>query len=351
MNIQTVSTLGMSLQSRKSVADNQRSLLMLQQEQASGKRFDVAGDLGALGVRAIRLREMFNAAENYQTSNRTLASRLEITQSSLSNVTSNGNEFVTKIIAGLHGDVASSLIQAAARDLIDNMEGALNTSFGGRSLFSGSAVDAQSLQTSTAVNGGTGLSPLQVLQNVIAAKPAVIDSATLSDLLTGPDGIASIFDNTNSVAAHRYSTTFYNGNTQSVTAKIDETSLVPGGARADDPGVTRILKAAYTLAAIDSSAMPSGQYRELLTACLNDIEQGMAEVQQTQAMLGLAQQAIESAQKRHSLMADMATRQINELEQVDPFETAVRLSNMATQIESTFSITARISRLSLINYL
>jgi flagellar hook-associated protein 3 FlgL len=351
MNIQTVSTLGMSLQSRKSVADNQRSLLMLQQEQASGKRFDVAGDLGALGVRAIRLREMFNAAENYQTSNRTLASRLEITQSSLSNVTSNGNEFVTKIIAGLHGDVASSLIQAAARDLIDNMEGALNTSFGGRSLFSGSAVDAQSLQTSTAVNGGTGLSPLQVLQNVIAAKPAVIDSATLSDLLTGPDGIASIFDNTNSVAAHRYSTTFYNGNTQSVTAKIDETSLVPGGARADDPGVARILKAAYTLAAIDSSTMPSGQYRELLTACLNDIEQGMAEIQQTQATLGLAQQAIESAQKRHSLMADMATRQINELEQVDPFETAVRLSNMATQIESTFSITARISRLSLINYL
>ncbi|WP_420560719.1 flagellin [Tepidicaulis sp.] len=351
MNIGSVSTLAMSLQARKSVADTQRELLHLQGEQATGKKRDVAGDLGALTSRDILLREAFSEAEGFITSNKTLASRLEITQASLTGARDNANSFISNIVAALHGEVAIELIPDAALDLIGNLEGALNTSFGGRSIFAGTAVDQQALQLNDQVNGGTGFAPMQVIQDVIAAKPPVTDAATLNDLLTGPDGISTVFDSTHTNAAYRFNTTFYNGNTQGVTARIDAETTVNAGARADDPGARLIMEAAYALAAIDPASMPSVEYRTVLESALDKVQRGIGLLEQTQAILGLSEQAIERAQTRHDLTLNVATRQINELEGADPYETAVRLSNATTQIEATFSITARLSRLSLMNYL
>ncbi|MGK2740940.1 flagellin [Tepidicaulis sp. LMO-SS28] len=351
MNVGALSTLGMSLQARKSAADVQRELMALQQEQATGKRRDVAEHLGALTSRDIMLRETFSQADSFITSNKTIASRIEITQAAMTGARENANAFISNIVAALNGDVAANLIPDAAADLIGNLEGALNTSFGGRLLFSGTNVDQQSIQISNQVNGGTGVSPDQVLQNVIAAKAPVTDAATLNDLLTGPDGISSIFDDTHTNANFRFNTTFYNGNAQDVTARIDAETTVLAGARADDPGVKLIMEAAYTLAALDPDTMPSGQYRTLLEGALDKVQRGIGQMEQTQAILGLSEQAIERAQERHDLTLNVATKQVNEMEGADPYETSVRLSNAISQIEATFSITARISRLSLMNYL
>lgn len=351
MNVRNVSTMGLGLLSRQSIADTQKQLLVLQQEQATGKHFDVAGKLGALSSRDILLRESYNDAQSYLLNNKTLSARIEVTQHSFGKLTSNGNDFITKIVAALNGETAKGFMPSAAADLIGNIESALNTSFGGRSLFSGTAVDAQALQLSHLANTGTGYSPMEVIQNIIAAKPPVVDAASLADLLTGPDGIASVFDSTHADADYHFGSTFYNGNDQDIAAKIDETTTVPGGARANEEGVRLMLRAAYTIAAIDPESMPDAQYRQVLNSAMADIQAGMFKVQQTQAVLGLSEQSIERAGERHSLMSDLMAKQINDLEQVDPYETAVRLSHVMTQIESTFSVTARINKLSLINFL
>jgi flagellar hook-associated protein 3 FlgL len=351
MNVRSVSTMGMGLLSRQSISDTQKQLLVLQQEQATGKHFDVAGKLGAQTSRDILLRESYNEAQSYLLNNRTLSSRIEVTQHAFSNMTSNGNDFVTKIVAALSGETAAGFMPSAAADLIENIESALNASFGGRSLFSGTVIDAQPLQLSRLVHPTTGYSPMEVIQNVIAAKPPVTDAASLADLLSGPDGIASVFDSTHTDADYHFGSTFYNGNDQDVAAKIDTSTSVPGGARANDEGVRLMLRAAYTLAAIDPDSMPAGQYRQVLDAAMADIQAGMFKIQQRQAVLGLSEQSIERSNERHSLMSDLMAKQITALEEVDPYETAVRLSHVMTQIESTFSVTARINRLSLINFL
>ena len=51
------------------------------------------------------------------------------------------------------------------------------------------------------------------------------------------------------------------------------------------------------------------------------------------------------------LIQHSSHRHINLLEAVDPAEASTRISLLLTQIETAYSLTARIQRLSLLNYL
>ncbi|WP_119461147.1 flagellin [Rhodospirillaceae bacterium SYSU D60014] len=360
MFVQSVSTMGMSLQNRKALSEAQGQMSALLKEQGTGKKFDVAGEIGPRTAQLIGMHNAFSEAEEYMTSNATITSRLEITQAALTNVVNavagdedsgDASGFIKTLIAGMSGEAGARLVQDAAKDLLANLLGTLNTSNGGRYLFAGTATDTQPAQDSDQVNAGTGVSPNQVLQNVIAAKPPVVDAATLDDLLNGPDGIASVFDNTHTVATHRYATTFYNGSTTDVTGKVDASQEITYGARADGPGVRQVLKAAYTLAAIDMNSMPPAQYHELLAQSLADLQAGVAQITEKKAELGLAEQTVEHAQGRHELLQNVLNGRINDLEAADPYETNVRITTLETQIETSYAMTARLSRLSLVNFL
>ena len=52
-----------------------------------------------------------------------------------------------------------------------------------------------------------------------------------------------------------------------------------------------------------------------------------------------------------SIQIDIMTRHIGALENVDPFEASTRVSALLTQVETAYAMTARIQRLSLLNYL
>jgi flagellar hook-associated protein 3 FlgL len=45
------------------------------------------------------------------------------------------------------------------------------------------------------------------------------------------------------------------------------------------------------------------------------------------------------------------TKHIGKLEGVDPYEASTRLSQLMTQVETAYAMTARVQKLSLLNYL
>lgn len=360
MFLQSVSTLGLALQNRHTIVDMQRQLSELLKEQGSGKKYDVAGDIGGRTASLIGMRNAFEEAKEYAVSNETIAARLQTTQSALNGIRAAiaGNEggddpggFLKLVIAGMQTETGAELVQAAAQDLLGNLRGILNTNSGGRFLFAGTATDTTPVQEEGTVNPATGFSPMQVLQDVIAAKAPVTDTATLNDLLTGTDGIASVFDDTHGTVAYRYSETFYNGSANNVTAKVDSALEFAYGARADDPGIREIMKAVYTLAVIDKDSMPPPQYAQLLEQSLADLQEGLGMLDVTQGKIGLQEQTVEKARARHELTMGVLTAQINHLEAADPYETNVRILNLMSQTEVTFTLTGKIAKLSLINYL
>jgi flagellar hook-associated protein 3 FlgL len=52
-----------------------------------------------------------------------------------------------------------------------------------------------------------------------------------------------------------------------------------------------------------------------------------------------------------SAQIDIINSQIDNLEQVDPFEAATRVTTLMTQLETAYSLTARVQRLTILNYL
>ncbi len=52
-----------------------------------------------------------------------------------------------------------------------------------------------------------------------------------------------------------------------------------------------------------------------------------------------------------SLQITIMTEHVNLLEGVDPYEASSRVNALLTQVETAYALTARLQRLSLINYL
>ncbi|MGY6568320.1 MAG: flagellin, partial [Salinarimonas sp.] len=69
------------------------------------------------------------------------------------------------------------------------------------------------------------------------------------------------------------------------------------------------------------------------------------------ARLGVSQNRVAAADERLSIQRDIINRQIVDLENVDPFETATRVNSLMTQVEMSYSLTARIRQLSLLKYM
>jgi flagellar hook-associated protein 3 FlgL len=70
-----------------------------------------------------------------------------------------------------------------------------------------------------------------------------------------------------------------------------------------------------------------------------------------QGRLGLTQARIDQAQTRNTAEQSMLEIARADLVAIDPFEAATRMEAAQTQLETLYSVTARLSRLSLVDFL
>ena len=70
-----------------------------------------------------------------------------------------------------------------------------------------------------------------------------------------------------------------------------------------------------------------------------------------QGVLGLEEEAVDRAGRQFDTQSTLISSQIVNLEEADPYETSLRLNTLQTQLEASFSVTSRISQLSLVNFM
>ncbi len=79
--------------------------------------------------------------------------------------------------------------------------------------------------------------------------------------------------------------------------------------------------------------------------------EAIQDIVKVQAKLGTAAARVESANDKMSAQLDIMNTQIENLELVDPFEASTRVTTLLTQLETAYSLTARVQRLTILNYL
>ena len=105
------------------------------------------------------------------------------------------------------------------------------------------------------------------------------------------------------------------------------------------------------LAFDDSNAIPDVQRRELLERAGEGLRSAVAGVVSIQSRLGAAEARIADVKARNIAAEAALGVRYNALAGADNYEEAVKLSELENHLETAFATTARLTQLSLANYL
>ena len=227
-----------------------------------------------------------------------------------------------------------ALIDAAgteARSRLETAMSALNTRVGDRCLFAGTATN------------GPAIVPAETM--MLALDAAIIGAATAQDIEVA---VSAWFNVPAGFAA-----TAYTGNVALARVNIAPGEEAALDITATDPAIRATLKG-LALAALLGRGALAGQPAErqsLANRAGLSLLESQTDRTYLAARIGTAQAQIDAAASRNA--AESTSLQIAraDITAADPFETASKLQETQQQLEKIYAITARITRLSLMDYL
>ena len=227
-----------------------------------------------------------------------------------------------------------ALIDAAgteARSRLETAMSALNTRVGDRSLFAGTATN------------GPAIVPAETM--MLALDAAIIGAATAQDIEVA---VSAWFN-----APAGFAATAYTGNVALARVNIAPGEEAALDITATDPAIRATLKG-LALAALLGRGALAGQPAErqsLANRAGLSLLESQTDRTYLAARIGTAQAQIDAAASRNAAESKSLQIARADITAADPFETASKLQETQQQLEKIYAITARITRLSLMDYL
>ena len=222
-------------------------------------------------------------------------------------------------------------VEAAHR--LNTAMSALNTKLGERSLFSGQTTDR-----SAVASADTMLTALETAVTAAGAVSSADVETAVNAWFSDPAG---------------YAATVYQGGDvlRPVPVGPDQTAQID--VTANDPAILQTLKG-LAMGALLSRGMLAGSdvaRSDLAKRAGESLASAQTGIAQLGARLGTTQATVENAATRNDAEKDvLQTARLNLLS-VDPYETAAKFQETQSQLQTLYTITARASRLSLVNFL
>jgi flagellar hook-associated protein 3 FlgL len=333
MTAVSMGDLAQSFALRRQNVSMKQSLQRLSTEVTTGVASDVAakvsGDLGPLsGIDSSLARLKGYGAVTTETG--LFAGAMQTALSTIDGVSSDLSSSLLLAASG----ASDARIDAAGRDAEQKLQAslsALNTRFGDRTLFAGNAtdgaavVDANTLLTAlgTVVSGAVSAADVETAVTAWFASPTGYDALAYQ----GGDAMAPV------------------AISPGEEAQIDVT--------AKDPALRDTIKG-LAMAALLNRGVLAGQSQgrqDLAKRAGMRLMENQTDRTNVAARLGLTEAKIEAASTRNSSEAMSLKIARNDIVLVDPYETASKLQETQAQLEKIYAVTARMSHLSLMDYL
>jgi flagellar hook-associated protein 3 FlgL len=221
--------------------------------------------------------------------------------------------------------------EAAAR--FDAVLASLNTNLGDRTLFAGIASDGPAVATSDVI-----LSAIEAAVVGLGATSAGDIETAVTAWFNDPAGFATVG---------------YLGGPAAIALSVSVEDKVNLGFTAMDPAIKDTLKSLAMVALVGRGTVISDQEAVLQVSRLagKSLLQNQSDRTFLAADLGMVQTRIDQAQTRNETEEAMLQLVRSDLLAVDPYEAATRMEAAQTQLETLYSVTARLSRLSLVDFL
>lgn len=310
-------------------------LTRLGQELASGQKSDLKRAVGGDLTQFNGIKSALSSLSVYATTAKEAEQFTESVQLSLQAVQQLTEDLApTLLSAGNSANDSQMRIAASeAEERLEALISALNGQNAGRSMFAGDNVKVPALADANTI-----------ITAVTAATAA----------LTTPASIEAEVDNWFDLVGGGFETTGYLGSTTDLEPfRIGPDQTADVNLRADDQTFRDTMKGFVMAALVANGALASdiGARAELLSAAGQRLFAANGDLIETRAEIGVSQNRIEQELVRNAAETGaLQSVQVN-LTAADPYQTATEIQAAEVQLQSLYTITARLASLNLVNYL
>ena len=302
------------------------------QEVASGKHSDIGATLRGDFAPLLAIDASLSRLAAYHSTTTDAVVHTAAQQSAIAGLSQLAGGISTALLDA--GNISTSAqvdtLAADARGRLASAVGLLNTQASGRAVFSGQA---------------TGTAPLGRVEDMLTAlETAAVGATTAGQVATA---VTTWFNDPLGFGA------FYQGGTGLSPSPIAPGEAADLSTTAMDPAIRDTLAGLAMAALLDRGALagdPSERARLAGTAGQNLLRSEDGRITLA-ARIGMVEAQIEVARTRNGAEETALGILRSDIGSVDPYEAATRLETVRAQLESLYLVTARVSRLSLTEYL
>ncbi|SMX47250.1 flagellin [Actibacterium lipolyticum] len=336
MTTVAIGDLAQNLQMRRYNSDLKTRLSTLAQELTSGQSADpaklVSGDFAPLSA----IEHSLNTLSSYQMAGSEAALMTAAMQASLTNVSDVASSLESSLLIAASSPETNLLTSTGvdAHEKLDQAIGALNASVAGRSLFSGMATDRAPLIS--------GDEMMAALQTSLAGQ-------------TTAQGVSDVMEAWFNARGGGFETVGYVGSEEPIgDVRLGDGATLSLSITAEDQSIRDVIRGLAMGALLADGGLFAGDTTErakLAKASAEQLLTASGPMAALQGTLGTAQERIETIQVENTSKSAILELAKSEIVGVDPYEVATELESVQAQIETLYTITARLSRLSLTDYL
>jgi flagellin-like hook-associated protein FlgL len=344
-----VSPAGIAIGRQANLQNLQAQLARATAEMSSGRKSDPTREMGVGASLLYRLHDDIQQGGAIKNSTSLAGECMKTMQTAAGSIGKIFEDLSAQILqADALKQQSYDMLAADTPDLLASISDLLNTDFQGQKVFGGTDSGSQPLRD-------IGKLPAQIQSMLDAAVSAndgaALDGASVAGLM---ETIEEAFAGPGSpFYSLYYGSSSTTGDDRPNLVRIGEGQTLAYDMRADHAAFRDAFKAlAMTSLLGKGSDMLTDEAKVALADRAGELMRGAQSGLTTLAgTLGTKQARLEHVAGIQSRAVDSATAQINDLEGADYYTLSDQISTMQIQLQATYSITAQLSKLSLVNYL
>lgn len=320
-----ISTQGLQIQMTAALQKEQKDLGKLNEQLASGKlNANLTDYLPAQARQLMDFQNSVTAKDGYMTGLKTVQTRLDMYDNTLSDMESITADAKSLASQNQNYDASKvAQIKAQVENYLKQVSNDLNQKVGNRYVYAGIRYTTQ---------------PVSDDITVLSGAPA---GTIYSDNLTLPD-----YDNAYVLSG---TTTDANAYTED-TILADDNFSVTYGISSDDPSFQRLINGLRYMYQATQTTDPT-TYQNDMNQAATMLATALQGIQGLHTSVAGNQNTIKTQLTTLSNSIDSLKNQVDDIQKVDLTEVSVKITLLQTQLQASYSATAKLEQLSIVNYL
>lgn len=346
-----VSTFNLLNGPRLFARNAQAQVARLNQELVTERFSDVGLILGNRTGRSTLLYQELARVDALKTSNSMTTGRIGATQTVVSDLRNAADTFMATLVGLPTNATSAETVRGEAERNLTTLIDKLNSAFAGQSLFSGIKTDIEpatnaSGEVKTAFNSYLAYLPPITVLDPPGVRPATASDVTADQMNAFLAGdFATQFDDTN------WEANWSSASNVNIQSQVSATETMTTSVNANESAFRFIARAYNALGSIPSSELNDNAFQAVVKYAIEQLGEGVNGLTVMEANLGASQSRIKAVNEQLTVQKAFLNNTLVSMEGVDPYEAKVKLDAVELQINLSYSLTVRLQKLNLLNYI